>query len=356
MPITSRAMASEPVPMHRRVDVLPGPGIVGRFGEVLVWFEEGEERSPAVVAGVLDVARSLAEGGEDAQAGPRLAEVLRGEPLAVPALVLVVPTEDGLRAVVHGWGRVLAEDVDIDGGWADRTLAWTTSLAAGRGGDVLRLPTPGGVHDLRRGTSPGGGLAVTLGARAEVPGPASPPAGAEPDGPAPDATPPPLAPAAPAGGAGVKGVVCTQGHFNNPTARSCETCGVSMSQGTRILTDGIRPSLGTLVLDDGTAFELDASHVIGSDPGSDASVAAGDADPIVIVDPTGRVAPVHAEVRLVGWEVVLVPREDTFVRLPGFQRWAPARLDEPVPLPVGTSVSIGPRAFSIHADAGPGGE
>ncbi len=78
--------------------------------------------------------------------------------------------------------------------------------------------------------------------------------------------------------------------------------------------------------------------------------------PIVIVDPTGQVAPVHAEVRLVGWEVVLVPREDTFVRLPGFQRWAPARLDEPVALPLGTSVSIGPRAFSIHADAGPGGE
>ncbi len=62
-----------------------------------------------------------------------------------------------------------------------------------------------------------------------------------------------------------------------------------------------------------------------------------------------------AEVRLVGWEVVLVPRADTLVLAPGTERWVPARLDEPVPLPDGTRVAIGSRTFTVHLGAAPAG-
>lgn len=311
-----------------RAQPVAGPGVVGRFGEVLLWLEEGEVPSPAVVGGVIGIARSLAEGEDAGSAGERLAAVLRQEPEAVPALALVLPSGDGLHAVVHGWGRVIAEGVDLDGGWVDQPLGWAQELALGRGGGGLRLPAPGDLHDLRRGTAPGGGLAVTLGSRP-----------ARPSG-------------ATAAGATIKGVLCTQGHFNNPAAESCETCGVGMDRSTRILTDGIRPSLGSLVMDDGTVFDLDTDQVIGSDPEQAGSVADGDADPIVIDDPDGQVAPVHAEVRLVGWDVTLVPRAETFVQTPATSRWAPARLHEAVPLPPGSRIAVGPRTFDVLADAG----
>lgn len=160
-----------------RVEVLAGPGIVARFGEVVLWLEEGEPGERTVVGRLLHLARSLGEGGDGRQAGAWVADVLRARPEAVPAMVLVVPVEDGLQAVVHGWGRVVADGVDINGGWADRQLSWTAALAAGRGGDLLRVPTPGSVLDLRRGTSPGGGAAIALAPRFESQAPPAAPAG-----------------------------------------------------------------------------------------------------------------------------------------------------------------------------------
>lgn len=144
------------------VQVLSGPGIVARFGGVLLWMEEGDAGGSAVAARLLSLARELAAGGDGRKAGGRAAEVLRQSPMAVPAMVLVAPTADGLQVVVHGWGRVLADGVDIDGGWVDRELTWTTALAAGRTGDLLRAPTPGSILDLRRGSTRGGGAAVAL--------------------------------------------------------------------------------------------------------------------------------------------------------------------------------------------------
>lgn len=154
------------------VQVLEGPGMVARFGDVLLWMEESEAGGQAVVVQLLDFARELADGGDARQAGRRVAEVLRRQPEAVPAMVLVASTPGGLQAVVHGWGRVLADGVDIDGGWVDRELGWATALAAGRGGEQLRAPTPGSVLDLGRGSTPGGGAAVILAPKASVGGPA----------------------------------------------------------------------------------------------------------------------------------------------------------------------------------------
>ncbi len=411
------------------VQVLPGPGIVARFGDVLVWLEEGEAGGRAVTGRVLDLARGLADGVDVGPVGGQLAEVLRSDPHAVPAMVLVAPSADGLKVVVHGWGRVLADGVDIDGGWVDRDLAWTTALAAGRGGDILRVPTPGSVLDLRSGSTPGGGAAVALASR-EAAVMASSPASSGPTAPSPAMptpvasspamptpafpssvmptpasssptmpTPVPSAPAAaaaspaavpagspapsgpptsfelvdlssppvrreplPIGGRGgdaaaarasgvtVKGVVCSRGHFNNPIALFCESCGISMGQVTRILQDGIRPSLGTLVLDDGTAFGLDADHLVGSAPQHDPAVGPT-VRPVVVPDPTGQVAPVHAEVRLVGWDTVLVPRAPTYVLAAGTQQWVPAAPGHPSLLAAGTRVAVGQRTFVVEAKA-----
>lgn len=335
------------------VQVLPGPGIVARFGDVLLWLEEGRAGGGQVTARLLDLARELADRGDGRGAGPRVAEVLRQSPEAVPAMVLVAPTTDGLQAIVHGWGRVLADGVDIDGGWADRELAWTTALAAGRGGDLLRVPTPGSVLDLRRGSTPGGGAAVALAAREVAPEPEPGPSFELIDL---RATPPrrePLpvgGPVAPTSGVTVKGIVCGRGHFNDPVALSCSTCGISIAQDTRILQDGIRPSLGTLVLDDGTAFGLDADHLVGSAPQPESEVTGAGVRPVPVTDPTAQVAPVHAEVRLVDWDVVLVARAPTLVLAAGGQQWSPAPPGQPTPLPAGATVAVGQRTFVVESN------
>jgi len=295
------------------VQVLAGPGIVARFGDILLWMEEGESGGKAVIAQLLDLTRRLAKGGDGREAGVQVAEVLRIDPRAVPALVLVAVTPGGLQAVVHGWGRVLADGVDIDGGWVDREMAWTTGLAAGRGGDHLRAPTPGSVLDLGRGSTPGGGAAVILAAQATLPS-TSP------------ATAPDQAELTPIGGPG----------------------------GAVPQHDGPRPSLGRLVLDDGTALELDRDHVVGSAPEADVSVAQG-ARPVCLDDPSGQLAPVHAEVRLFGWDVMLIARAPTFVVAAGGQHWAPAPPGQPSPLPAGTRVALGQRTFVVELTAASSG-
>jgi hypothetical protein len=147
----------------------------------------------------------------------------------------------------------------------------------------------------------------------------------------------------------VKGVACGRGHFNNPIALVCRTCGSSMADVTRILQDGVRPPLGALVLDDGTTFGLDTDHLIGSAPDDDPAVAAGDARPVPIAD--SQVAPVHAEVRLVGWDVVLVARAPTFVLVPSTQQWTPAPPGQPSPLAVGARVAVGQRTLVFDSRA-----
>ena len=363
------------------VQVLAGPGLVARYGDVLVWMEPAGSGGGPVVADILALARTLAEAGGASGAGARVAEVLRRDPEAVPALVLVAPTAGGLQAVVHGWGRVLADGIDIDGGWADREIPEKVALAAGRGGDLLRVPASGSVLDLRRGSTPGGGAAVALREETSSPPlapraePAAPLAARQEPEAAVLAGPEPAAPVVPrpqprsaagaasgtafeaddlragppedAGTAGttVKGVLCSRGHFNNPLALSCRTCGSSLGQVSRILHDGIRPSLGTLVLDDGTAHGLDTDHLLGTAP--DAEGADGGTRPVPLVDQHGQIAPVHAEVRLVGWDVVLFARAPTFLLTEGTQQWAPVALGQPTPLATGARVAIGQRTFTV---------
>ena len=365
--MTGAAAPADP-PRLVSVQVLPGPGIVARYGDVVVWFEEGEAGGGTVPADLLDLVRALAGEGDGKGAGARLAEVLRRQPAAVPAMVLVAPTAAGIQAVVHGWGRVVADGVDIDGGWVDRELGWTAALAAGRGGDVLTVPTPGSVLDLRRGSTRGGGAAVLLAGGQPPPAPpaatdapAAAPARATRRAPAfgivdlsrppPRRDPLPVGAVAPRAGTTVKGVVCRSGHFNNPIAVVCGTCGTSLGQVSRILQDGIRPSLGALVLDDGTTFGLDADHLVGSAPDAEAE-AGGATRSVALVDPRGQVAPVHAELRLVGWDVVLVARAPTFLLLPGSRQWTPVPTGHPTPLPAGAAVAVGQRTFSVESTRG----
>ncbi len=103
----------------------------------------------------------------------------------------------------------------------------------------------------------------------------------------------------------VLGVYCENGHFGDPAARSCAVCGVSMTQRTLVPERATRPPLGVLAFDDGSIVQLDTDYVIGREPTLNASVAAGQARPLSVVDDAGIVSRAHAALQLDGWRVLI---------------------------------------------------
>ena len=102
-------------------------------------------------------------------------------------------------------------------------------------------------------------------------------------------------------GTTVHGILCSRGHMNDPKARFCAVCGISMVHQTHNLVSGPRPPLGVIVLDDGSSFSLDHDYVIGRDPESSDLVQRGQARPLLIVDPTSQMSRVHARILLREW-------------------------------------------------------
>ena len=101
----------------------------------------------------------------------------------------------------------------------------------------------------------------------------------------------------------VDGVLCANGHFNDPGARSCRQCGIGLEQPPRHFDRRPRPPLGELVIDDGTRVTLDGDYVLGREPTLDGDVLAGRARPLRINDPNGTVSRLHLKVSLTGWQV-----------------------------------------------------
>ena len=103
----------------------------------------------------------------------------------------------------------------------------------------------------------------------------------------------------------VTGVYCKNDHFDDPDARFCAVCGISMNQQTLVPRPGPRPPLGVLAFDDGSVFQLDSDYVVGRDPALSPAVAAGQARPLCVVDDAGIVSRAHAAIQLDGWRVVV---------------------------------------------------
>jgi FHA domain len=103
----------------------------------------------------------------------------------------------------------------------------------------------------------------------------------------------------------VTGVYCSRQHLNDPRARFCAECGVSMNQASFIAMKGKRPSLGVLVFTDGTTVPLTHDLIVGRLPGQSTRVQRGEATALTLPDRKGHLSRMHAEIRLVEWDVHL---------------------------------------------------
>jgi FHA domain len=173
----------------------------------------------------------------------------------------------------------------------------------------------------------------------------------EPGGEAPDHAPVPLG-AEPPGDLGpgdvpsemVEGVYCKNGHFNDPEARSCAVCDISIGPLAKVRQQGPRPPLGVLLLGDGSVCQLDADYVIGREPTLDSAVAEGRARPLRVNDTSGVVSRIHARVELDGWQVFITDLKSangTEVLLPGERNPTSLLPGVRLPLMAGTQIRLG---------------
>jgi hypothetical protein len=152
-----------------------------------------------------------------------------------------------------------------------------------------------------------------------------------------------------------RGLLCSRGHLNDPRAHSCVLCGVRMNDRTGVLVVGKRPPLGLILFDDGATYTVDAEYLVGRMPESDERVRTGALRAIVVEDRSGAVSRVHAEVRVDGWDVLLVDsgsRNGTHVAGPGEPAWTalpPRHTHRLVP---GTRVRMGARTFVFESPSG----
>lgn len=117
----------------------------------------------------------------------------------------------------------------------------------------------------------------------------------------------------------LQAVACLAGHLNPPHAPVCRSCGSAIDDRTiRVVR---RPSLGHLRFDEGPVVDLDRPLLIGRKPTVDGLPPGAELPGLVVLpDPDGSLSRVHAEVRIDGWEVLIVDRHSTngtFVEPPG---------------------------------------
>lgn len=162
-------------------------------------------------------------------------------------------------------------------------------------------------------------------------------------------------PAQPASGVMVAGYRCSRRHLNDPRASFCALCGIRLDRADRVLTDGPRPPLGVLLLDDGRSFVLDRDLVLGREPEYHEAVTARGARAIRLTDPSGGMSRAHAEIRLVDWNVTVVDggsTNGTHLRPAGHPEWARVAPGRPIPLAPGTQLLLGGRVLTFDTRPG----
>lgn len=119
--------------------------------------------------------------------------------------------------------------------------------------------------------------------------------------------------------------MCHNGHANPPSRSRCSSCGAAINSEPREVG---RPRLGTMHISTGELVELDHSLIIGRQPS--VSRVMGGAMPRLVQVKSGNddISRSHVEVRLDGWEVLLVDLKATNGTVLVREGQAPRRLSQ----------------------------
>ncbi|MFE6920442.1 FHA domain-containing protein [Nocardia sp. NPDC057663] len=364
------------------VAIVPGTGIVARFGDVVVYLAGETPSTDRLLGAVETVAMSTAASAPGAALAQRLAGVVFGGASAPPPFGVLAPTSDGMLILLRG--AVIAEISGAEGNRrlaGDRAFTWVDEIIRepvrriAVGAEMADPTSANPRTDLRAGIVTGNGFVLTLGRRRN-PAPRRveaidepPPTEAtgfralrEPSGHAENGEARPatagfslagesgsagpatgFVPPADAGSADGEtvstgsrpstgdGATVSTGPRNTPATNAPLAWSQALDAAKRaepiaLGKSGPQPSSprGALVTEDGLSYPLDRPYVLGRNPSGDESVRAAAATPILI-ERDRLVSRVHAFVAPDRGKVFVreaPATSGTFFAAPDSERWS----------------------------------
>ncbi|GGK64034.1 FHA domain-containing protein [Nocardia camponoti] len=342
--------------MHQStVAIVPGTGIVARFGDVIVYLA-GETPSTDRLLGAIETAAASVESAPGAALAQRLAPVVFGGAASPPPFGVLAPTADGTLLLLRG--AVLAEISGAEGNRrvaGDRAFTWVDEIIrepVRRIAIAAEASDPTGANprtDLRAGIVNGNGFVLTLGRRTRAPRRVSgieeppvtqasgfavlrPPTRPEPVVPAPAGTQAPSP--AQAHAAPVEGETVSTGPRHTPDTAPPLAWSQALDLSQQVVDKFAavkaayaeqphRPH-GALVTTDGLSYPLDRPYVLGRNPSGDESVRASAATALLI-ERDRQVSRVHAFIAPEAGKVFVreaPATSGTFLAAPDSDRWS----------------------------------
>ncbi len=360
------------------VAIVPGTGIVARFGDVVVYLAGETPSTDRLLGAVETVANSTAASAPGAALAQRLAGVVFGGASAPPPFGVLAPTADGMLILLRG--AVIAEISGAEGNRrlaGDRAFTWVDEIIRepvrriAVGAEMADPTSANPRTDLRAGIVTGNGFVLNLGRRrnpaprrveaVDEPAPTEatgfqavhrpstrptdtsdalpatagfaaseqpPTSGFQPDSETVSARPPTGDSAALPHS---DGVTVSTGPRNSPAANAPRAWSQALDAAKRAepvaLSKGAAPhgsSRGALVTEDGLSYPLDRSYVLGRNPSGEESVRASAATPILI-ERDRLVSRVHAFVAPDRGKVFVreaPATSGTFFAAPDSERWS----------------------------------
>lgn len=138
----------------------------------------------------------------------------------------------------------------------------------------------------------------------------------------------------------VHAVLCQAGHYNPPSATSCRVCAIEIPEQAHVSVP--RPVLGTFRFSSGEERPVTRPMLLGRSPKAFGQLGGELPELVSLSSPTKELSGTHLEVRVEGWQILVVDRQSTngtTVRLPHRE---PQRLHpgEPFPIVPGTVVDM----------------
>lgn len=365
------------------VAIVPGTGIVARFGDVVMYLAGETPSTDRLLGAVETVAMSTAASSPGAALAQRLAGVVFGGASAPPPFGVLAPTADGMLILLRG--AVIAEISGAEGNRrlaGDRAFTWVDEIIRepvrriAVGAEMADPTSANPRTDLRAGIVTGNGFVLTLGRRRnpaprrvetlDEPPPTEAtgfralraPSDRTENGEARPATAGFTTPSAEAGFTGpatgfvpsteagdpdgetvstgsrpvtADGETVSTGPRNSPAANAPLAWSQALDAAKRaepvaLGKSGPHPtsSRGALVTEDGLSYPLDRPYVLGRNPSGDESVRAAAATPILI-ERDRLVSRVHAFVAPDRGKVFVreaPATSGTFFAAPDSERWS----------------------------------
>ncbi|GEM32789.1 hypothetical protein NN3_37960 [Nocardia neocaledoniensis NBRC 108232] len=360
------------------VAIVPGTGIVARFGDVVIYLAGETPSTDRLLGAVETVALSTAASAPGAALAQRLAGVVFGGASAPPPFGVLAPTADGMLILLRG--AVIAEVSGAEGNRrvaGDRAFTWVDEIIRepvrriAIGAEMADPTSANPRTDLRAGIVTGNGFVLTMGrkrnpaprrvetidepapteatgfralrapGRAEDGGSRPPTAGLQVS----TETAAPATGFVPSADAGapdgetvstgarpttIEGETVSTGPRNSP-ATSAPLAWSQALDAAKLAepvalgkSSGQSSPRGALVTEDGLSYPLDRSYVLGRNPSGDESVRAAAATPILI-ERDRLVSRVHAFVAPERGKVFVreaPATSGTFFAAPDSERWS----------------------------------